>query len=310
VAENPFDCKNLGLLNALEIEHTRSSLPCPSTNLDLIADRFGPTTGGLLATLYSSSLPVLSATPPTPLGSLFAPWASSPLSALYVPIPKSEPIAPQTKRKAFFSFHFDDIMRVNNVRNGWKISHPHSASNRSFYDSSLWEARKLENPESIKQLIRCGVMSTSTVCVLAGSETWDRRWVRYEIARAIIDDRGLLTVHINRINHHRTKGPHPTGRNPLAHMGIAKIRPNERLPPQYFLYEMDLVPDGYGRLVQRWSRYKDYTTSVKKPAWLTDPILNHVVPLSVDTTEYDYELDLGHCNIGSWIDKAATQAGR
>jgi hypothetical protein len=46
-----------------------------------------------------------------------------------------------TKRKAFFSFHWDDIMRVNVVRNAWKIGHPDSALMRSFYDSSLWEAR-------------------------------------------------------------------------------------------------------------------------------------------------------------------------
>ena len=28
----------------------------------------------------------------------------------------------KTKRKAFFSFHFDDVMRVNVVRNAWKIA--------------------------------------------------------------------------------------------------------------------------------------------------------------------------------------------
>ncbi len=41
-----------------------------------------------------------------------------------------------TKRRVFFSFHYDDIMRVNNVRNAWKITHPDSTSMRSFYDSS------------------------------------------------------------------------------------------------------------------------------------------------------------------------------
>jgi hypothetical protein len=30
----------------------------------------------------------------------------------------------------------------------------------------------------------------------------------------------------------------------------------------------------------------------------------------VNAAEYDYELDYGHRNIGSWIDKAANQAGR
>jgi hypothetical protein len=36
-----------------------------------------------------------------------------------------------------FSFHFDDIMRVNNVRQAWRIDHPDAPKMRSFYDSSL-----------------------------------------------------------------------------------------------------------------------------------------------------------------------------
>src|ERR1700683_1813608 len=111
-------------------------------------------------------------------------------------LPRPRP-APTKKRKVFFSFHFDDVMRVNVVRNAWKITHPDNALMRSFYDSSLWESRRLEAPESLKRLIREGVDYTSAVCVLIGSETWVRRWVRYEIARAIIDERGLLGVRLN-----------------------------------------------------------------------------------------------------------------
>ena len=268
-----------------------------------------------LANLMASPPPFFApSSPPTrsfgSLADLVAPPTRPPLNALYTPPPKPKPVAPETKRKAFFSFHFDDIMRVNNVRNAWKIDHPDSSSNRSFYDSSLWENRKLLGPEGIKQLIRAGVLGTSAVCVLAGSVTWDRRWVRYEIARAIIDGRGLLTVHLNSINHHQTKGAHPRGRNPLAHMGIAKLQLNKRVPPQNYLYEMNLVPDGYGGLSERWNRYNDHTAPVKKPAWLTDPSVDHVMPLTANAAEYDYEQDHGHRNIGSWIDQAAKQAGR
>jgi hypothetical protein len=268
---------------------------------------------GSLTNLIPSQAPWFPPPPPPPpfYGSLanhLANPALSPVNALNTTTTK--PVAPETKRKAFFSFHFDDIMRVNNVRNAWKITHPDSSLNRSFYDSSLWETRKLVGPESIKQLIRLGVRSTSVVCVLAGSMTWNRRWVKYEIARAIIDSRGPLTVHLNSINHHQTKGPHPRGLNPLAHMGIAKLQPDKRLPPQYYLCEMKLVPDGYGGVIEQWSRYGDYTAAVKKPAWLTDPSVDEVMPLSADTAEYDYEQDHGHRNIGSWIDQAAKQAGR
>jgi hypothetical protein len=224
--------------------------------------------------------------------------------------PKPKPVAPDTVRRAFFSFNFDDVWRVNNVRNAWKITHPDSAENRSFRDSSLWEARKLESADAIKNLIRAGVLYTSAVCVLAGSMTWDRRWVRYEIARAIIDGRGLLTVHLNNLPHHRTKTVHPRGRNPLEHMGIAKLQRSSLSSPKYFLYEMWFKSDGRGGQVPNWKPYIDYMLPVKKPAWLTDPGVDHVMPLSVDTAEYDYLLDHGHRNIGSWIDKAAKQAGR
>jgi hypothetical protein len=73
-------------------------------------------------------------------------------------------LAPTVKRKAFFSFNFDDVMRVNVVRNGWKITHPDNALMRSFYDSSLWESKKLAGGDAVKRLIREGA-STPRRCV-------------------------------------------------------------------------------------------------------------------------------------------------
>jgi hypothetical protein len=329
MADNPFDPKRFGLLAGLDNQWAGSGLLGNITSpanregtqhanaLGNLFGAFGETTPAdppfnTLASFTTPFSPFLAPPPPTrPFGSLaelIAP-PRSPTNALYAP-PKPKPTAPAIKRKAFFSFHFEDIMRVNNVRNAWKITHPDSSSNRSFYDSSLWGNRELSGPDAIKNLVRLGVVQTSAVCVLVGSLTWDRRWVRYEIARAIIDGRGLLTVHINNINHYQTKGPHPLGRNPLYHMGLAKLQPNKSEPPRYYLYEMDLVPDGNGGWTEKWSRYSDYTLPVKKPAWVGDPPIDHVRRLSADTAEYDYELDNGHRNIGNWIDQAAKKAGR
>jgi hypothetical protein len=306
---NPYPCS--GAISDLFVPFTTTP---SNTSSGAAADLF-PTAPpsnpfGSLAGVMPSSPSVLASSPPARhFGSLADLLASPPLSSFNA-LSKPKPVAPETKRKAFFSFHFDDIMRVNNVRNAWKITHPDSSSNRSFYDSSLWETRKLVAQESVKQLIRAGVLSTSAVCVLAGSMTWDRRWVKYEIARAVIEGRGLLTVHLNSINHHQTRGPHPIGPNPLAHMGIAKLQADKRLPPQYYLYELTFVLDGHGDKIEHWSPYHDYTAAVEKPAWLTDPSVDHVMALSVDAAEYDYEQDNGHRNIGSWIDMAANQAGR
>jgi hypothetical protein len=327
MADNPS--KTYGLLGTLGAEPPRNGLldyiGAPTgLATDLFIDNLTPLspTNTLFGLGSALSVPmfgqdkslagILASAPPPPafgsLADIIAP--PKPPPARYVPPPKPRPVEPEIKRRAFFSFHFDDIMRVNNVRNTWKITHADSSSNRSFYDSSLWETRKVTKPEVIKQLIRTGVLYTSAVCVLVGSNTWSRRWVRYEIARAIVDRRGLLAVHINNIHHHQTRTPHARGRNPLSHMGIAKLQSDKWLDPEYYLYEMSLVSDGYGRTIEHWTRYGDYVTAVQKPDWLTDPPLNHVMPFSANTSEYDYVSDRGHRNIGSWIDKAAKQTGR
>jgi hypothetical protein len=166
--------------------------------------------------------------------------------------------APPTKRKAFFSFHFDDIMRVNVVRNAWKITHPDNTLMPSFYDSSLWEARKLEGDAAVKRLIREGVSYTSAVCVLVGSETWLRRWVKYEIARAIIDERGLLAVHLNSIRHHRTLTPHTRGTNPLAFMAVGKVQEAALSTARHYLFERIAIRSALEEYKWEWHRYQDY----------------------------------------------------
>ncbi len=205
------------------------------------------------------------------------------------------------KRKAFFSFHYADIMRVNNVRKSWEFIEKDTTASLGFYDQSLWESRKRTGDDFLKQLIREGVQNTSAVCVLVGAETALRRWVRYEIARAVIDERGLLAVHINGLNHHVTKCAHPRGSNPLGSMAVGKVQANFLYLPEYYLFEYT---------VQGWVRYKDYTSPVKLPPYLQDPQPGYVSFLSGGTAEYDYAAQDGHNNIGAWIDAAAQRVGK
>jgi hypothetical protein len=219
---------------------------------------------------------------------------------------------PAVKRKTYFAFHFDDVMRINVVRNAWKITHPDSASMRGFYDSSFWESKQLEGPAPVKRLIREGVDYTSAVCVLVGSETWSRRWVRYEIARAVIDNLGLLAVHLNSIKHHQTLTPHARGPNPLSYMAVGKVREEAWKPIRYFLFERKPAQKFVnGQWMEwQWERYQDYTDPVKLPSWLADPAERWVTPLSNNADEYDYIAQDGHKNIGAWIDRAAQRVGR
>jgi hypothetical protein len=198
-------------------------------------------------------------------------------------------------------------MRVNNVRNAWKIDHPDSALSRSFYDSSLWESKKLEGDEAVKDFIRKGVQYTSAVCVLIGTDTWSRRWVKYEIARAVIDGRGLLAVQINGLNHYQRRTADRPGLNPLYLLGVYRHGNG-----QYYLYEKQLVvlTSLTGQREWQWKSYADYTFPVKLPPYLSSPSVGYVMPLSNGTSEYDFAAGAGHRDIGKWIDDAAVSVGR
>jgi hypothetical protein len=315
-APSPYSFGNLGAVADL-FPPAKTSLPVSpygSALSDAFADLF-PTTPassniGLFGSLFAQPSSPPSPSPPAPPFG-YANLVERPLSpprAAYTPPPKR--VTPSVKRKAFFSFHFPDSLRVNNVRNIWKIKHPSSAGMRTFQDSSLWEARKLTDPKAINAIIRYGVSYTSAVCVLVGTETWSRRWARYEIARAIIDRKGLLAVHLNNINHHDGLGTHPLGRNPLDYMAIGKIQPTPSQPAKYLLFEKLAVPDGVGGYEWGWVKYADHTDAVSLPAWVTDPAVGKVMPLSYNADEYDFTRDVGHKHIGSWLDRAAQRAGR
>jgi hypothetical protein len=211
------------------------------------------------------------------------------------------------KRKVYFAFHYDDVMRVNNVRNSWKIDHPDNKLFRSFYDSSLWESRKLEGDNAVKSLIREGVEQTSAVCVLVGTETWSRRWVKYEIARAVIDERGLLAVHINGLNHHQRGASDPNGFNPLHLLGVYKSPTG-----QFFLYEKRQVITNYlsQQTEWQWHPYEDYTLAVPLPRYIVAPDAGYVRPLAGGAREYDFVAGVGHKNLGTWVDAAAQDVGR
>ena len=86
--------------------------------------------------------------PQSALADLFSgPAPRSVAETIWPTLPTNrEPI----KRKVFFSFHYKDVMRVNNVRQQGKIGNRPT----TFYDWSLWERKRLEGPDALKRLIR------------------------------------------------------------------------------------------------------------------------------------------------------------
>ncbi|MBE9637775.1 TIR domain-containing protein [Salipiger mangrovisoli] len=201
-----------------------------------------------------------------------------------------------SKRRVFFSFHYqNDIWRVNQVRNSWRYAKPDTREGFGFYDASIWESAKRTSDDSLKNLIRNGISNTSVTCVLAGEQTYARRWVRYEIARSVLKGNGLLTVNISslrdRLGYQATQGP-----NPLDYMG---------------LYRDNL---GQIRLAElktnKWHRYQDYQQVVTPPETWFVPAGNVVHKLSNYALHYCYVAHRGSDNFGSWVRNAASIVGR
>ena len=198
-------------------------------------------------------------------------------------------------RRTFFSFHYEpDVWRAWNVRNSWVVKESDEES-RGFFDSSVFEASKKESDDALKTFLRKGLENTSVTCVLAGTHTWSRRWVRYEIARSVIKGNGLLTVFIHGVQN-KDKATSTKGADPLAQMGLY------RTDRGIYLAEWK---DG------KWVAYADYTLAIPEgDLWFTAPKTNSVVQLSNHCLSYDFIGQDGRKNIGGWIETAAGMAGR
>jgi hypothetical protein len=211
-------------------------------------------------------------------------------------------------RRVYFAFSFDDIIRVNNVRMQGKVGSREAHNPRLFADRSIWERRNIANEENLKDLMRKAMRYSSVICVTVGTRTWNSRWAKYEIARSVVDDKGLFAVHINSINHNHTKTPDLLGINPLHMMGIWRNE-NETL----YLVERHpvVVNAATAELGWEWRYYQDYKDPLKHlPKYIWHLGVNEIAVLSRYTAEYDMMRDGGFKNMGAWIDTAAAQVGR
>ena len=197
--------------------------------------------------------------------------------------------------RTFFSFHCQpDVWRAWNVRNSWVVRDSEQES-RGFFDNSVFEGRKREGDDNLKRFLREGLENTSVTCVLGGTNTWQRRWVRYEIARSILKGNGLLTVYINGVQN-KDKQTAEKGADPLAQMGVYKTDTG------IFLAEWS---------GDKWIKYEDYGSAI--PAddlWFAAPVDSNVVQFSTHCLSYDFTQQDGRKNIGGWIETAAGLAGR
>lgn len=140
-------------------------------------------------------------------------------------------------RRVFFSFHYQrDIWRVNQVRKAWQFPGKEEVG---FWDGSLWEKTKLRGDAAIKALINSGLRGTSVTIVLIGTETASRRYVNYEIEQSHALGKGLLGIHIYKLEDEQGR-KYPQGLNPLSnHRDKTTGRHLSDIYPTYYWYGND-----------------------------------------------------------------------
>lgn len=120
-------------------------------------------------------------------------------------------------KRVFFSFHYEDVIRANIVKNHW-VAKPDRES-AGFFDGSLQEKEKTIGIDAVKKLIDSGLTYTSNTCVLIGSETFNRKWVKYEVFKSLDKGNHVFGVHINELKEFNMPSK-PLGPNLFDYIGI------------------------------------------------------------------------------------------
>lgn len=118
------------------------------------------------------------------------------------------------KRRAFYSFHFDnDAWRAGQVRNIGVTEHNEPVS------SNAWEEVKRGGDAAIKKWIDLQMSSRSCVIVLIGAQTANRKWINHEIGKAWDDKKGLLGIYIHNLLDQDRKASR-MGENPFRYVKL------------------------------------------------------------------------------------------
>ena len=188
-------------------------------------------------------------------------------------------------KRVFFSFHYQDVIdfRANVVRNHWLLKPDRSAA--GYFDASIWEKAKKEGSMALKRLINGAIKNTSNTCVLIGTDTFNRKWVSYEIMKSMESGNNIFAVHINRIKGKdgkmKAKGP-----NPLHYLGYSFSDDGKKLNLQDYV-------NG------KWIKYPDLEGwSVKE---VDKNIRNKIYRLKEDYNTYDWIADDGYNKFSSWV---------
>ncbi len=188
-------------------------------------------------------------------------------------------------KRVFFSFHYQDVIdfRANVVRNHWRLK-PNRES-AGYFDASVWEESQKKGDIALKRLINGALKNTSNTCVLIGSETFNRRWVSYEIMKSMELGNHIFGVHINCIKGKDGKTK-VNGNNPFRYLGYSFSQDGKRLNLH------DLIKG-------EWIKYPDLDGWTVKQ--VDEKYRNKIYRLSSDFEVYDWNNDNGYDNFADWV---------
>jgi hypothetical protein len=200
--------------------------------------------------------------------------------------------APKKIRRTFFSFHYQpDVSRAHVVRNSWVTKD--EREDAGFFDASVFESKRRAGDETLKAFLTDALTGTTVTCVLIGSQTAFRPWVRYEIVRSFQRGNGIFGVRIHNIQ------------NLDQEYAVAGPNPFDFLAYQVVNDRVQWREENNGS----WSRYdKVPSVALSEVPYELNWELHHT--FSCRFAVYDWVSNNGYQNLGTWIEYAATQAAK
>jgi MTH538 TIR-like domain (DUF1863) len=188
-------------------------------------------------------------------------------------------------KRVYFAFDYEDVVdfRANVVR---KHNFTEGVENAGYFDASIWEEAKKKDPAALKKLIDAELKYTTVTAVLIGANTWQRRWVRYEIMKSIQQGNRVIGVHINNIRD-KYRQAKPLGANPFENVGYIFSADGKTASPVEW--------DGH----QQWVWYSDLEPYPTAERSLSER--GPVIRVSKWAHCYDWDLQDGYNNFVSWI---------
>jgi hypothetical protein len=190
-------------------------------------------------------------------------------------------------KRVFFSFHYQDVIdfRANVVRNHWMTKSDREEA--GYFDASIWESARKQGDIALKRLINGGLENTTNTCVLIGSDTYARPWVRYELLKSFRRGNHIFAVHVNGIKGKDglTKVPGP---NPLAYVGVTYANDGKTAT----LWEKN---------GSNWVKYDKIDGTADYAVQVDTQYRGKGFNLSNWYPNYDWGTDQGYDNFASWV---------